>query len=269
MNHDAPPRSAMIPPDRVLVAVNREPEHELACALEYGVGAEIQTFSLPEMLSKDCSEALKQMAARVKTLRGPVGVHGPFIDMAHASLDPEITRICRGRYLDALDIAETLGASYLLLHSQYNTMLKLETYPDMYHEASLRFWPEILDQAEKRDISIYIENMFDSNPAPLRRLAGAMDSPRFKLCLDVAHSQIYSQHSITEWAATYGEHLAHVHMNNSRGTYDDHLGLGEGAIDIAAAIENIEATGLSVTYALETNTHTRESLGFLGIANRS
>ena len=262
-------QTSLIPRERVLVAVNRDPEHELACALEYGVGAEIQTFSLPEMLGQDCSEALHKMAARVKALRGPVGVHGAFIDMAHSSLDPEIARICRTRYLASLDVAETLGARYLLFHSQYNTMLKLETYPDMYHEASLRFWPEILGEAENRGISIYIENMFDSDPAPLRRLADALNSPRFKLCLDLAHSQIYGKRSIDEWIDVYGGQLAHVHMNNSRGTYDDHLGLGEGAIDIAAAIESIEATGPSVTYALETNTHTPESLDFLGISRRS
>ncbi len=258
----------MLPPDRVMVAVNRDIEHELACAEEYGIGAEIQTFSLPQMLVKDCSEALAAMVERIKNIEGPIGVHGPFIDTIHASSDPEIVRVCRSRYLGSLDVAQTLGAGYSLFHSQYNTLLKLETYPDLYHEASLRFWPEILEQAEKRGVSVYMENMFDENPAPMRRLADAIDSPRFKLCLDIAHSQIYSQRSVAEWIDTYGKHLAHVHMNDTRGTYDDHLGLGEGSLDIPAALKSLKATGLDITYALETNTHTRESLEFLGISKR-
>lgn len=259
-------RSPLLPPDRVMVAVNRDIEHELACAEECGVGAEIQTFSLPEMLVKDYSEALAAMAQRVKRLNGPVGVHGPFIDTTHSSSDPEIVRVCRARYLASLDVATALGARYVLFHSQYNTMLKLEAYPDMYHEASLRFWPEILEKAEEKDIAIYIENMFDDSPGPMRRLADAIDSARFKLCLDIAHSQIYSPRGIAEWIDAYGELLAHVHMNDTRGTYDDHLGLGEGSLDIPAALDAFKATGLDITYALETNTHTRASLEFLGIA---
>jgi sugar phosphate isomerase/epimerase len=258
-------RPPLVPPDRVMVAVNRDIGHELACAEEYGVGAEIQTFALPEMLVKDYSEDLEKIAERVKRLKGPIGAHGPFIDTTHSSLDPEIVRVCRVRYLGALDVAETLDARYALFHSQYNTLLKLETYPDIYHEASLRFWPEILEKAEERGIAVYIENMFDENPGPLRRLADALDSPRFKLCLDIAHSQIYSERTVAEWIDTYGEHLAHVHMNDTRGAYDDHLGLGEGSLDIPAALELLKATGLDITYALETNTHTRASLEFLGI----
>lgn len=268
MNPSKVQRPPLLPPDRVMVAVNRAIEHELACAEEYGVGAEIQTFSLPEMLAKDYSQPLADMAERVKRLEGPIGVHGPFIDTTHSSSDPEIVRVCRARYLTSLEVATALGARYTLFHSQYNTMLKLETYPDMYHEASLRFWPEILEKAEARGISVYIENMFDDEPGPLRRLADAIDSPRFRLCLDIAHSQIYSRRSIREWIDAYGKHLAHVHMNDTRGTYDDHLGLGEGSLDIAGALDALKATGLDVTYALETNTHTRASLEFLGISKR-
>ncbi len=268
MNRSETQGTQLLSPGKILVAVNRHIEHELACAEAYGVGAEIQTFSLPDMLATDYADALAAMAERVKRLEGPIGVHGPFIDTAHASTDPEIVRVCRMRYLAALELAQTLQARYVLFHSQYNTMLKLETYPDMYHEASLRFWPEILGAAQERGLCIYIENMFDENPAPMRRLADAMDSPRFKLCLDLAHSQIYSDRGIAEWISVYGKHLAHVHMNDTRGTYDDHLGLGQGSLDIRSAIKTLESSGLPITYALETNTNTQTSLEFLGISKR-
>ena len=256
---------ALLPKNRLLVAVNRDIEDELACAEEYGLGVEIQTFSLPHMFSKDADALLDKVAKRVRRLSGPIGVHGPFIDTTHASSDPEIVRVCRDRYVGALNIAQTLDARYVLFHSQYNTMLKLEAYPDMYHEASLRFWPEILEKAAAQGLSIYIENMFDVDPAPMRRLADAFDTPAFKLCLDLAHSQIYSERSFEEWATAFGRHLAHVHMNDTRGTYDDHLGLGQGSLNIREALQALESTKLPITYALETNAHTRASLEFLGI----
>lgn len=268
MTRNETPPPELLPASRILVAVNRDVEDELACAEEYRLGAEIQTFSLPEMLTRDISGLLSGVATRVRRLRGPIGVHGPFIDTTHASSDPEIVRVCRMRYLASLDIAQALGARYVLFHSQYNTMLKLETYPDLYHEASLRFWPEILEAAATRGLAIYIENMFDEDPAPMRRLADALDTPGFKLCLDLAHSQIYSGRSIADWVAAYGRHLAHVHMNDTRGTYDDHLGLGQSRLDIPAALRSLESTGLPITYALETNAYTRASLEFLGIPRR-
>jgi sugar phosphate isomerase/epimerase len=256
---------ALLPKSRLLVAVNRNAEEELACAEEYGLGVEIQTFSLPEILAKDASALLEKVAERVRRLPGPIGVHGPYIDTAHASSDLEIVRVCRNRYLAALDTARAFDARYVLFHSQYNTMLKLEAYPDIYHEASLRFWPEILEKAASWGLNIYIENMFDVDPAPLRRLADAFDTPAFKLCLDLAHSQIYSQRSFEEWVTAFGRHLAHVHMNDTRGTYDDHLGLGQGSLNIRDALKTLESTGRPITYALETNAYTCASLEFLGI----
>lgn len=253
---------------RLMVAVNADTEHELRCARDYGLGVEVQRFALPEVLSSDYEPELERMAARLAGLRGPIGSHGPFIDTCHYSPDPEIRAVCRRRYLKAFDIAERLGAGYVLFHSQYNTMLKLETYPDIYHEMSLRFWPEIIETAERRRIAIYIENMFDTDPAAMVRLAEAVGSPWFRLCLDIAHSQIHGTLDVAEWIDAFAPYLAHVHLNDCRGVYDDHLGLGEGSLDIERALKLLKKTGKRLTYALETNTHTRASLRFLGIARR-
>ncbi len=255
----------MLPQNRVLVAVTNNVDLELRCARDYGLGVEVQVFGLPEFLNKDQTPAILRMAERIASMKGPIGCHGPFIDTIHYSLDPGIREVCRLRYLDAFDVAEALGARYVLFHSQYNPIIKVAAYPKIYHEQSLKFWPEIIEEAQHRKMTIYIENMFDESPEPMRRVADALDSPCFKLCLDIAHAAIHSTFDIAQWIDAYGPHLRHVHMNDSKGTLDDHLGLGQGVLDIQRALELLKKTQLPITYALETGKNTVASLKFLGL----
>jgi len=261
-----PESKPILSPNRVMVAVTHDVERELGYARDYGLGAEIQIFGLPATLSSDHTPLLERISKRVSTIKGVLGCHGPFIDTIHYSTDPEIREVCRLRYLQAFDIAEALGAKYVLFHSQYNPIIKVPVYPKIYHEESLKFWPEIIEEAEHRKIAIYIENMFDASPEPIRKLADALNSPRFKLCLDIAHATIHSTLSIAEWVAAYGPHLSHIHVNDCNGELDDHLGLGQGKLDLASAFSVLKKTRLPLTYALETGKHTPASLKYLGIA---
>ncbi len=255
-----------IPRSKLMVAVTNHVHYELRCAREYGIGVEIQVFGLPEYLAVDSTPALKRMIKRIGVIKGPVGCHGPFIDMIHYSTDPVIQEACRVRYLQAFDVAQALDARYLLLHSQYNPLIRVPVYPDIYQEQSLRFWPELVEEAEARRIPIFIENMFDDVPEPMCRVADALDSPWFKLCLDVAHADIYSDLDITAWIEAFGNRLCHVHLNDCHGVLDDHLGLGQGVLDIPRTLERLKMTGLPLTYALETGKHTAASLRYLGIS---
>ncbi len=258
----------LLPRNRVMVAVTNHVDYELKCARDYGLGCEVQMFGLPEYLSVDSTPVLKRMIKRVAAIKGPIGCHGPFIDMIHYSSDPEIMEVCRLRYLQAFDVAEALGARYLLFHSQYNPIIRVPVYPEVYHEYSLRFWPEIVEEAEERKIPVYVENMFDDTPDPICRVAESLNSPWFKLCLDVAHADIHSDLDIGAWIDAYGDFLCHVHLNDCHGVLDDHLGLGQGVLDIPRVIAKLKATGLPLTYALETGKHTVASLRYLQIAKR-
>jgi sugar phosphate isomerase/epimerase len=251
-----------------MVAVANHVDYEFACARDYGTGCEVQMFGLPEYLSTDSTVALGRTIKRLAAIKGPIGCHGPFIDMIHYSSDPDIMEVCRLRYLQAFDVAEALGASYVVFHSQYNPIIRVPVYPDIYLKYSLRFWPEIVEEAEQREIPIYLENMFDDSPEPMTRVVEKMKSPWFNVCLDVAHAEIYSDLDIGAWIDTYGDNLRHVHLNDCEGIQDDHLGLGQGVLDIPRALSKLKDTGLPLTYALETGKHTAASLRYLGIAKR-
>lgn len=249
-----------------MVAVANAFDYELRCAREYGVGAEIQTFGFPEYLSGDHSRLFQKAVRAVAGLKGPIGCHGPFIDTIHYSTDPEIREVCRVRYLRAFDVAEAIGAKYLLFHSQYNPIIRVPVYRKTYHTESLKFWPEMIEEAETRKIDIYIENMFDDSPEPMQAVADALDSDRFKLCLDVAHAAIHSDFDLSYWIEAFGRHLRHVHLNDCMGELDDHLGLGQGVLDLPRAFDLLKRTKLPLTYALETHRNTPASMRYLGIS---
>ncbi len=255
----------IVPRSKLMVAVAIAHEYELRCARDYAVGAEVQTFGFPQFLANDNTKLLAKFAEKTANLKGPIGLHGPFIDTVHHSPDPEIREICRIRYLRAFDMAEAIGASYVLFHSQFNPVIKVPVYRKNYHEESLRFWPELVEEAELRRMPIYIENMFEDTPEPSRKVADAIDSAYFKLCLDVAHAAIHSKLDIAEWIDICGKHLCHVHVNDCMGTMDDHLGLGQGVLDLSRAFALLKRTGLPLTYVLETHKNTVASMKYLNI----
>lgn len=248
-----------------MVAVANAIDYELRCASDYGVGAEVQTFGFPEYLAGDTTKLFQKVLQKVAALKGPIGCHGPFIDTTHYSTDPEIREVCRIRYLRAFDIAEALGARYVLFHSQFNPIIRVPIYPKIYHQESLKFWPEMVEEAERRRIAIYIENMFDDSPEPALRVADEIASPYFKLCLDVAHAAIHSKFTFADWISAWGPHLRHVHLNDCMGELDDHLGLGEGVLDIRLALSLLKKCGAPLTYLLETGKNTVASMRYLGL----
>ncbi len=255
----------LLPRNRLMVAVALGYEYELRCARDYGVGVEIQTFGFPQYLSVDTTKLLEKIAQHTSRIKGPIGFHGPFIDTIHHSPDAEIREVSRLRYLSAFDMAEAVGAKYVLFHSQFNPVIRVPVYKKSYHELSLRFWPELIEEAEQRKLPIYIENMFEDTPEPARKVADAINSPYFKLCLDVAHACIHSSMDLSEWIAICGHHLRHVHINDCMGTMDDHLGLGQGVLDIEGALALLKKTKLPLTYVLETHKNTVASMRYLGI----
>ena len=261
-----PNKRLLVPRTRILVAVTRHEDYELRCARDYGVGAEVQTFSWPGRLQGDYKAAVQRMARRVARLKGPIGCHGPFLDTTHCSQDPEIRKVVRMRYLQGLDIAEILGARYMVLHSQYNPIIKVKGYADIYHNESMAFWPEILEEAKRRGVSLYLENMFDDSPEPLRRLLAEVGPAGARLCLDVAHAHVFSGLDLSEWVDAFKPYLAHIHLNDCNGEYDDHLGVGQGALDWTDVFGLLKTVKQPLTCALETGRHTAASLRYLGLS---
>ncbi len=257
--------SPLIPRSQILAGVAGTLNDHLACAREYGLGIEIQYLAMPPWLGQDWRDEAQKVKELLQDLEGPIGLHGHFMDTCHISPDPEIRTFSAKRYRESMDMAEAIGARFVVFHTQYNTMLRLPHYPSAFHDASMEFWPRIGDEAVERGLTIYVENMFDVDPEPSARMAHELDHPAIQLCFDVAHAEIHSDIPVNDWIAAYGDKLGHVHINDCDGKNDLHLDLGEGTLDLGAAIDSLNATGRPLTYTLETRASGRVSAEYLGL----
>ena len=89
-----------------------------------------------------------------------------------------------------------------------------------------------------------------------------------RLCLDVAHAHVFSALDLSEWVEAFKPYLAHVHLNDCNGEYDDHLGVGQGELEWTRVFGLLKGTKQPLTYALETGEHTAATFRFLGIGRR-
>ena len=250
---------------QVMLAVGADPGPNLRVAAEHGVGAEIQTFADPGVLASDYSKLLDKVVAKTKALKGPIGCHGAFFDTVHYSFDVEMMKLARMRYLQSFDFAEALNAKYVLFHSQYDPIIKVRRYADSYHDNSMRFWQEMVCESERRNIPIVIENMFDDSPEPIQRIAKSFDSPYFRVCLDVAHTVVWSKVPFSEWLDAFSPYLLVTHLTDCDGEWDEHLGLGDGSLDLAGYLKGLKALPQKLYYVLETHAYMKRSLSYLRI----
>ncbi len=236
---------------RVFVACGEEIESELPRVRALGLGVEVQTFAQPAVLSAEHGARLKAVRNALDENPGPVGFHGAFIDTVHYSLDAEVRAVALRRYQQSLEYAAELGAEFVVFHSQYNPLVRLPSYPDLYHEQSMQVWPGLLEKADVLGLNVYIENMFDDSPSPLANLMRELDHPRLGVCLDMAHIYLFSQEPLSAWTQALGSYVTHAHLSDTDGQYDDHLPLGHGVLDVEEFLRLRESLPRLSSYTLE------------------
>ncbi len=86
-------------------------------------------------------------------------------------------------------------------------------------------------EALELGVAIGIENIFDREPGPLKRLVTEVGDPNFGVCVDAGHLNIYSEAALDEWFGELGPHIKEVHLHDNNGRADEHLPIGEGTVD--------------------------------------
>lgn len=259
--------SPLLERERIFFTACNEIEKDLPVIARLGVGVEIQTFAMPQVIENMYEKRLDGILEALTHVRGPIGCHGPFIDTVHYSPDPAVRHNAYQRYQQALDVARRTKAGYVIFHSQFNPLIKTREYRDLYHNYSMGFWPPILDQAAKQGTAIYLENMFEPTPEPLMRLLDDLRAEHLGICLDLAHINLYSNWPTQVWIDMLRPYIRHIHLSDSHGEYDDHLPLGEGILDFARFIGQLRDVPHPLTFALEHDNHhqAQASLAYLGL----
>jgi sugar phosphate isomerase/epimerase len=206
----------------------RQLENRLDAFLENRQNAEI-AFKGQDLDQLD-PELIERAAQRFGDAGLSLTVHAPFLDLNPGALEPYVFEATAIRYRQTLAAADRLGAKLIVFHPGYEYW-KYGGRSELWLEASIEFWPPIVDLAEEFGISLAIENIYETEPNTLVQLLDHVDSPLFGHCFDVGHWRLFSDQTLDDWFKALSKRMIHLHLHDNTGTGDDHLPIGEGDID--------------------------------------
>lgn len=217
-------------------------------AARYGIGLELAEFCTAENMDTDF--ARWDAAVREKMAAADRFVfHAPFNELCPAAIDPLIVDVARQRYRQAYGLMCSYGVRKMVVHSGYVPLVYHKGY---FAERSIMFWKEYLED-KPDDLILCLENVMEDEPELLRDIVAEVDDPRFRLCLDIGHAgTIVSEWPISHWIDCCAPLLGHVHAHNNYRAHDNHNGLIDGEIDMAAALRRLFTLRPDVTVTLET-----------------
>jgi len=202
----------------------------LAYARAHETNLEIATFARPDLPDGQWDNLLAAYLKKLQGFHGMVSMHGLFQDMVLHSRDRHVANTVKARIRRCLETAQSLGAKYIVFHSNYNPMIRHEFYVRNWAERQAEFWNGILGNLE---LAVLIENLWEPSPDVLRHLLARIDFPNFKICFDTGHAHVYSEAPIESWFAALRGDIAYIHVNDNRGDLDAELVPGSGSIDWA------------------------------------
>jgi len=179
-------------------------------------------------------------------------VHAPFLDLNPGALEPLVFEATALRYRQTLVAAARLKAKVVVFHPGYEYW-KYGGRDQLWLDASLAFWPPLLELARQCDLLLALENVFETRPEPLATLLATLDAEQLGHCFDVGHWRLFSDLALEEWFAAFGPRVRHLHLHDNRGAGDDHLPVGEGDIDFAKLFTLVRALPQPPTMTLEVN----------------
>lgn len=204
-------------------------DESLSLAEKYSLGFEYNDFFIPSVLddTEKADEIIRTY--KEKTLPDYCTLHGAFFDVIPFSPDEKIRDISLMRINQSIDTARKIGASAVVFHTNYNPFLNSKDYISDWIEKNTVIWGKIL--GDNADVSIYLENMFDTSPEIMSALSEKLSShENYGVCLDYAHASL-SKVPAYEWAEVLGKYVKHIHINDNDLVSDLHLAWGSGKID--------------------------------------
>lgn len=186
---------------------------------------------------------------------GLLAMHGPYADLNVVSSDPDIARISRQRYLQAIEMAKALKLRYLVFHSQWTPLYTAKQATKTWLSKMTDFWEQILaEHLDNTHTTILIENFLEPTPEHIVKLLSRVNSPHLKACLDTGHANLFSQCPPVDWIHDYGPHVAYIHAHNNGGDIDSHDAFDKGIIDMDSFLNHIALLPQKLHLSIETET---------------
>ncbi len=229
-------------------------EQGIAFTIEKRLDYELPTFYFPENLDNKDVE-IARYRRLLADFRGVLSMHGPIFDTNVVSLDPEIEKISKFRYMQAINVAQEMGVRYLVFHTQWTPIYPAANATKQWLAKVTDFWEQLVaEHLEGSNLTVLLENFLDPTPDTLNTLLSRIGSPHLKACLDTGHVNIFSELSPVDWIRELGSQVAYIHTHNNNGEIDSHDAFGSGLIDMDGFLNHLALLPQKVHVAIETNT---------------
>jgi sugar phosphate isomerase/epimerase len=171
---------------------------------ERDLGVEITLYDTEWLLNLGKTTGVRKLGDELAQRGVEVSVHAPIFDLNPGSLDPVVrkhTRLCWER---TISVAGALGARHANFHTGYLPLLPESTLPG-WMALSLEVWERLVGLAADASINVHI----------------------------------FGTASLDTWWQELGTGIREVHLHDTDTFSDDHLLLGDGAIDWRTVFENL------------------------------
>lgn len=232
-----------------------------------GLQLEVQQF----VSARQFSMNWRAETARLKLLKDKLGLryafHAPFMQVNFFSRNAERARLSRDAMARSLDVAATLEAEFVVVHSLFIPRRRNADYGPDWPRRAPEFFGWVAGEASARGLGVAVENMLEKGPESILWLIEKVGYPGMCACFAVAHATVAGGAPPAEWVKGLGPALRHMHLSDNHGIHDDHLPLGEGTVDLGgalrAAAEAQHDISLGLKYKLRPPENVERSLRFL------
>ena len=192
-------------------------------------------------------------------------IHAPFVDMSPGGLDAKVRRVTLERYLNVIQIARELRSRCIVFHPGYNEIF-YGNQKERWLANSLQTWEAMLAHSE--DLTLCVENVFESHPENLLSLLRALDSSQVGHCFDTGHFNLFGKCSVEDWFDELGPYIREVHLHDNHGKNDDHLAVGEGMIDFERIFALLDKEPIVPELVLEAHSQEQALLAIKRMTHR-
>lgn len=244
------------------------PYGRLAEHLEYAIANHInpEVFLPAEALDQMVWEELSSLADALHAADLKTTIHAPFLDLNPGAIDPSIRAASRYRIKQVMQAAELLRPRVIVVHPGYDDL----HYGDnrmAWLKNSIDFWQEFVPKAAELGTILAVENIFEKEPSTIKALLDAVDAPCFRHCFDIGHWNMFTTVTLEEWFGQLGEYVVESHIHDNHGQRDEHLPVGEGAIDFGKFFPLLNKYAPSAVWTIEAHNTEHLQRALINIQN--
>jgi len=209
-------------------------------------------YDVPHFSPEFRMEKLRRLKKAVSSCDLEVSVHGPIWDFNPVSWHREVRSLALKKMKQSIDVCSKLGGDLVVVHPGRCPIPQIGKLLTTAKAWFVEFASDCLEHAKRRGIKLTLENFPTnsehpySSPKDMVALARRLDG--LGITYDVGHAFLHKRREnvgspekdMAEEIRLIGKHLAHVHIHDNSGGWDEHLIPGNGEIDFRPIVKELK-----------------------------